>query len=137
MIKTLPWWLWLIPLVRPTLTIGFVLFAGTLQGHASGTWPTLTEWCAAMRSLRFLTVPAARTPRALSQMIALLVHNGQQIVGSTPAREPVLTAVNMHCRVGRLRCIQSHPSQIEIIVRLDAAAASDAATGPTTSDTQV
>jgi hypothetical protein len=59
MMNAVPGWVWLVPLLRPVLTVGFVLLAGTIQGRTTGTWPTLSEWCGAVHQLH----PLARLTR--------------------------------------------------------------------------
>jgi hypothetical protein len=56
---TLPWWIFLLPSIRPIMVLCFVIVAGTIQGRTTGKWPTLNEWCTA--------VGAVRPPTALNR----------------------------------------------------------------------
>jgi hypothetical protein len=50
----MPWWVWLVPLGRPALTIAFVLLVGICQGLMGDKWPTFDEWASAFsRSCRY------------------------------------------------------------------------------------
>jgi hypothetical protein len=62
MLDSIPSWIWLLAVGRSLLGVGFVVFAGVLQGRTHGTWPTLTEWCGALRSLRLGPLSAPRQP---------------------------------------------------------------------------
>ena len=57
---TLPWWIFLIPSIRPMMILLFVVFAGTIQGRTTGRWPTMHEWCVAVGAAR----PSAALNRA-------------------------------------------------------------------------
>jgi hypothetical protein len=50
MADAIPWWILLLPFVRPAMTIVFVLLAGAIQGRTSGRWPSLAEWASAVTS---------------------------------------------------------------------------------------
>jgi hypothetical protein len=47
-----PWWVWLLPLVRTALVIAFVLVVGVIQGRSTGTYPPLAQWSEALDRLR-------------------------------------------------------------------------------------
>lgn len=55
----LPWWMVLVLVARPLLTLLFVVFAGVVQGRTTGSYPTLGEWCHALASLH----PTTTSPR--------------------------------------------------------------------------
>jgi len=58
MAELVPWWVWLIPLARTFLLAGFVLLAGLVQGRSSGRYPTLEQWCEALRAVHRWHRPA-------------------------------------------------------------------------------
>jgi hypothetical protein len=89
MMNALPVWVWLIPLLRPVLTLGFVLLAGTIQGRTTGTWPTLAEWCTAMHGLRAFARQTGNARRAGGQIDPSSAQDDEP----TPA---VTTGLNRH-----------------------------------------
>jgi hypothetical protein len=56
-----PWWILLLPVIRPLIMVGFVLVAGLVQGRTTGIWPTLSEWTSAVSTVR----PFARRMRTI------------------------------------------------------------------------
>jgi hypothetical protein len=44
MINALPWWVGLLPLLRPLATATLMALVGLLQRWTTGRWPTVEDW---------------------------------------------------------------------------------------------
>ncbi len=87
MIATVPWWTWLLPLGRPLLNLLFVALSGIIQRRATGTWPNLMDWCAAISALRPFPGPQPQTSNGNDNSVQTRSQLGDRHVDNRPGRQ--------------------------------------------------
>jgi hypothetical protein len=51
------WWLLMIVVVRPALTVAFTSVASLSHRRGTGRWPTISQWCSAAERFHGLPGP--------------------------------------------------------------------------------